>query len=208
MWKSFRDTERWQVGHTYAEVYADGKVSSVSALKSALMKVRGFDYVPENLRSDTFVKAAEAILNAHDGMNNFYNEFSPANSMAKLGTTIPTPALPACMTALLSVKLGNSYGVSWNAAPVVSKMLKKISDDRWQYYLNQALPGDTRILNKLIYSGPQSRWFELVKDYELSKLQIKNKAISKLIGASVKKKTNLIETAVRQLLAEFYGEKK
>lgn len=208
MWKSFRDTERWQVGHTYAEVYADGKGSSVSALKSALMKVNGFDYVPENLRSDTFVKAAQAILNAHDGMNNFYNEYSPTNSMAKLGTTIPTPALPACMTALLCVKLGNSYGVSWNAEPVASKMLNKISDDRWQYYLNQAFPGDTRILNKLYYSGPQSRWFELVKKYGLSELQIKNKLVSKLISASVKKKTTLVDSAVKQLLAEFYGEKK
>ncbi len=208
MWKSFRDTERWQVGHTYAEVYADGKTSSVSALKSALMKVKGFDYVPENLRSDTFVKAAEAILMAHDGMNNFYNEYSPTNSMAKLGSTIPTPALPACMTALLSIMLGNSYGHSWNAMPIASKMLKTISNDRWQYYLNQALPGDTRILNKLIYPVPQSRWFDLVNEYELSGLQIKNKTVAKLITASVKKKPNLLEAAVKQLIAEFYGEKK
>jgi len=208
MWKSFRDTERWQVGHTYAEVYADGKTSSVSALKSALMKVKGFDYVPENLRSDTFVKAAEAILKAHDGMNNFHNEYSPTHSMAKLGSTIPTPALPACMTALLSVTLGNPYGTSWNAMPIAKKMLKKISDDRWQYFLNQALPGDTRILNKLVYSAPQTIWFDLVEDMKLSELQIKNSVVAKLIKASVNKKSNSLEAAVRQLLTEFYGENK
>jgi len=208
MWKTFRDTERWQVGHTYAEVYADGKTSSVSALKAALMKVKGFDFVPENLRSDTFVKAAEAILKAHDGMNNFHYEYSPTNSMAKLGSTIPTPALPACMTALLSVALGNSFGHAWNAVSVAEEMLMKISHDRWQYYLNQALPGDTRILNKLVSPLPQSRWFDLINDLKLSDIQIKNRIVAKLIKASLNKKSTAVEASVKELLLEFYGEKK
>jgi len=95
IWGDLRDTEKWQIGHTYAEAYADGKISTVSGLKSALVKVRGFDFVPENLRSDTFVKAAEAIIRAHDEPNNFYNEPAPVRNLAKLGTTIPAPALPA-----------------------------------------------------------------------------------------------------------------
>lgn len=208
MWESFRDTERWQTGHVYAELYADGKKTSVAALKSALMKVKGFDYVPENLRSDTFVKAASLILKAHDGTDNFYNEFSPVNTLQKLGSTIPTPALPACMTALLSVQLGNSYGFSWNAAPIATKILKNISIERWQYYLNEALPGDTRVLKKVLFSNPQERWFDLVRAYKLSELQLKNKTVSKLIRASASRKPSLMKIAVNQLLTDFYGANK
>ena len=116
IWPELRDAEKWQIGHAYSETYADGRISAVSGLKSALLKVKGFDFVPENLRSDTFVKAAEGVLRAHDGFNNFYNEPAPVRNLAKLGSTIPAPALPACMTALLCVVLGNSYGVSRVAA--------------------------------------------------------------------------------------------
>jgi len=58
IWHNLRDSGRWQIGHCYAEAYSDGKTTVVGGLKSALLKVKGFDYVPENLRSDTFVKAA------------------------------------------------------------------------------------------------------------------------------------------------------
>lgn len=205
LWPEFRETERWQVGHTYAETYSEGKLSSVSALKTALMKVKGFDYVPENLRSDTFVKAAEAVLRAHDGANNFYNEYSPINNLAKLGSTIPTPAFPACMTAILSIKLGNRYGFAWNAAPIATEMLDKISSDRWQYYLNQVLPGDVRILEKLTESNPLDRWIEEVNIRGIDELQLKDSNVMKLIKASKAKNRTKVSNASRKLLELYYG---
>ena len=208
MWDEFRGTERWQVGHAYAEAYSDGKTSSVSALKSALMKVGGFDYVPENLRSDTFVKAAEAVLRAHDGAYNFYNEHSPVMSLAKLGSAIPTPAFPACMTALLSIKLGNKYGHTWDAQPVVTGLLDNVTSDRWQYYLNQVLPGDMRVLGKLLEGQPLSRWIDEVKLRKLDDLQIKNSTVARLVNASVQGNATRIASASRKLISQYYGENK
>ena len=134
MWSNLRETEKWHVGRTYAEVYSDGKKISTAGLKEALMKVQGFDFVPENLRSDTFIIAAQAILQAHDGYNNFYGEAAPVRKLERLGTSIPVPALSTCITALLSVCLGNEYGVSWAASSTASNILKKISTERWRYY--------------------------------------------------------------------------
>ncbi len=208
LWEEFRETERWQVGHTYAETYSEGKTSSVSAIKSALMKVNGFDYVPENLRSDTFVKAAEAVLRAHEGGNNFYNEYSPISSLSKLGSTIPTPAFPACMTAALSIKLGNRYGYAWNAAPVASGILDKVSGDRWQYYLNQVLPGDIRILGKLTEDNSLSRWIDEVNLRQLDHLQIKNSTVQRLIKASIEGNPTKVANASRKLIGLYYGDKK
>lgn len=206
IWGSLRDAEKWQIGHTYAETYADGKISAVSGLKSALLKVKGFDFVPENLRSDTFVKAAEAIIRAHDGLNNFYNEPAPVRNFAKLGSTIPAPALPACITALLCVVLGNSYGVSWGAEFEASAVLEKLSVDRWTYYLNNVFPGDSRILNKLAYEKPRANWLNISSKYRFGDIEIRNKRINLLIKASLERNDNKLTRLASKLLKEYYGK--
>lgn len=208
LWPNLKEVERWRVGRTYAEVYSEGNTTSTSGLKQALMKVQGFDFVPESLRSDTFIKTAEAILRAHDGMNNFYYEGAPTRSFAKLGTSIPVPALPACLTALLTVYLGNQYGYSFDAAPVTEKILSTLSEDRWRYYLNQVLPSDTRILDKLAFHiRPRSRWIQLVDCYSLSDLQVKDRWVSKLVNASEKQDDKNVGRAAMKLLSQYYGKK-
>ncbi|AXI01778.1 hypothetical protein [Aquirhabdus parva] len=207
LWLNLRDTEKWQIGHTYAEAYADGKATVVSGLKSALLKVGGFDYVPENLRSDTFVKAAEAIIRAHEGLNNFYNEATPVKNLSKLGSTIPTPALPACISALLCIVLGNSYGVAWSAESEASQILDRITVDRWAYYLNNVLPSDTRILHKLTSDKPQLNWIKLVEKHKLNEIDIKNnRSISLLLKISNKIDASKINKTIEKLLVEYYGK--
>ena len=208
LWQDLNDPEKWYIGRTYAELYSEGKKTSMSGLKQALMKVQGFDFVPENLRSDTFVKAAEAILRAHDGMNNFYNEPSPTRILAQLGTTIPIPALPVCMTALLSVVLGNRYGASWDATPIAENILDKLGKDRWRYYLDQVLSTDSRVLEKLMDNSPRRQWINVVERYSLSDLQPKKRDVSKLIDAAASKKDIDVEKSARKLLSQYYGKAK
>jgi len=199
IWGKIRDTEKWQVGKTYAGAYADGNNVVVSGLKSALLKVKGFDFVPENLRSDTFNKAADKILIAHEGMNNFYNEALPVKNLLKLGTTIPIPALPSCITALLCVVLGNSYGTAWSAKADAYRLLDSLSPERWAYYLNRVLPGDIRILNKLLDEKPLLNWFEISQKYEFQSLEIKVKDIGSLVNATFKREESKIRRAVQKL---------
>lgn len=207
IWGNLRDTEKWQVGQTYAEAYADGKSTVVGGLKSALLKVKGFDYVPENLRSSTFLKAADAIIKAHEGLNNFYNEAAPVRALSKLGSTIPTPALPACISALLCIVLGNRYGVSWGAADEARSILNVITTDRWNYYLNNVLPGDVRILEKLSLDRPTSNWCTLTKQYDLFGLDVKNKNVGLLLDASKKSDSARVQRFSSALIQEYYGKK-
>lgn len=206
IWQKLRESERWQVGHAYAEAFAEGKTTSVGGLKSALLKVKGFDYVPENLRSDTFIKAAEAIFKAHDGLNNFYYEPAPVKNLAKLGSTIPIPALPTCFSALLCVVLGNGYGTSWSAETEAKTLLKSLSTDRWVYYLNNVFPSDTRILNKLSSIKPLKNWMKVVDEYDLVSLELKNISVSKLIKASSSGVDAQVKTAAAKLLVDYYGK--
>jgi len=208
VWKGLRDTERWQVGHTYVEVYASGKSTATKGLKEALLKVRGFDYVPENLRSDTFLKAAESLIKAHESFNNFYNEEGPIRALTKLGSTIPTPAFATCASAVLAIALGNSYGASFIAEPIAKDMMDGFTPDRWAYYLNQCLPGDIRIIDKLLYEGPARRWIKLVTKYDLDHINIKNVAVSALISAAGKNDVSKIGSAAIKLREGYYGKTK
>ncbi|MFO1519649.1 MAG: hypothetical protein U1F57_08330 [bacterium] len=208
LWPTTREPERWQVGFTYAQVYADGLQMQTVGLKQALLKVRGFDYVPENLRSQTFTKAAEAIIHAHEGMNNFYHEETPTLNLEKLGTVIPAPAIGPCFTALLCVRLGNSYGTSWSARPIADRLLKKQSAERWSYYLDKILIGETRILEKLMDSKPREQWLTFAADVFPSDIILQDKTIKQLVEASLSKNENRILSATRNLIIAYYGKGK
>lgn len=161
LWGNLQHPEKWQIGRTYSELFTDGQTIAASGLKRVLLKVKGFDFVPEDLRSSSFIKAANEILAAHEGMNNFYNEPKAVSSLFNMGSVIPTPAFPISITAILSVKLGNSYGVSTSAQGVVNEMLKNITLDRWIYFFKECLQYNDRLLFKLMDYRPLDRWLDL-----------------------------------------------
>ncbi len=200
IWDRLRKPERWQAGQTYAEVFSEGKKDSVNGLKAALSEVSGFDYVPENLRSATFTRAARDVLEAHQAVNNFYNEPGPVGALAALGTTIPSPAFPLCMTATLSVWLGNAHGHTWAAQESVKRILRGLSRDRWIYYFDEVLPRDTDILFKLLYQKPADRWHELVTQFNGDKLKIKNRHVSKLVAAGEGRRWSTVHDEAKKLI--------
>jgi hypothetical protein len=184
-WPVLKEPERWQVGQAYAIEFSEGRKDSLKALHAVLLAVAGFDYVPENLRSATFVRVASSVIAAHQGMNNFYNEPAPMRELASLGSSIPSPALAICMTAVLCVKLGNPYGVSTAAQSYADKTLEGISKERWIFYLDGRLDQDLTILAKLCSDFPRKRWMQLISDLELEVKSIRNKNIRELLEATV-----------------------
>lgn len=184
IWEELLTEDRYPIGFAYAGAVSEGQTNLVKAFKSLLLKVRGFDYVPENLRSNTFIKAAEKLLHAHNGIDNFYNEPKPAKYLLSLGTSIPGPAVGKCMTAVLACKLGNAYGQSRDAQAYLDEILNGISADRWEYYLNSVLQGDREILYKLQQDRPLKRWFQLIDQYKLEERNCSNPQIIKMIKAA------------------------
>lgn len=152
IWNKITEIDRWNIGTTYRDVTAAGNTIASSGVKNALLKVKGFDYVPENLRSVTFQKAAKAVIETHFSYNNFYNEPAVVRRLSNLGSIIPSPALLDCFQAYIAVYIGNRYGVSTKAAQIAEEKLSEISSDRWQYYFERGIQDDEVILNKL-YSG-------------------------------------------------------
>jgi hypothetical protein len=203
LWNRLLGPERFQVGRAYAEVTSEGKSTAASGLKKLLLKVRGFDYVPEDLRSKSFIKAAQQILAAHDGMNNFYNEPGPVKFLDNMGSAMPTPAFSMCMTAVLSVRLGNPYGVSWAAQPHAVSILERVSRDRWAYYLNECFKTDDRILYKLLEEAPTRRWIELVKEFGLLKVSshhVTDSTVKQLIADAAEDRKNRVQALASKLI--------
>jgi hypothetical protein len=149
IWQNLGENDKWNIGTAYRDVTASGNLIAASGLKNALLKVGGFDYVPENLRSVTFKNVAKELIDTHFAFNNFYNEPAVIKKLANLGSTIPAPALIECMQAYLAVYLGNIYGVSVEAARIAKAELSNITKDRWLYYFSRAIQTDEIILYKI-----------------------------------------------------------
>lgn len=187
LWDILRETERWQVGQTYAEVNSAGNRIASAALKRALQEVRGFDFVPESLRSSTFTESAAKVLSAHFAFNNFYNEQEPMEGLARLGTSVPRPAFAKVMEATLAVRLGNRWGRANAAQHAAEEMLGTLRAAQWQYYFDECLPRDRTVLDKLIHDDkPIQYWRELIQSLGQEETKVKDGRVRVLLDASRK----------------------
>lgn len=162
IWDKLAENDKWSIGSAYRDVTAAGSTQASIGIKSALLKVSGFDYVPENLRSMTFKSAAAAVVETHYQVNNFYNEPAVVRRLASLGSTIPAAALVECFQAYLAVYLGNPYGISWVAAEIAAEKLSEISPERWQFYFSKVINNDDVNLSQITDSNRVSRFHDLL----------------------------------------------
>lgn len=199
-WEQLKEPEKWQIGQAYASEFTEGNKEAVKGLHAVLLVVKGFDFVPENLRSSTFVQVASKVIAAHQGMNNYYNEPGPMKELASLGTSIPGPALATCTTAVLCVKLGNFYGTSQAAQLPADQVIKKLSEDRWVYYLNGKLDTDRIILSKLTQNKPRANWINLISKISIDLTKITSKNTRLLIRASQTKDSAKVGNIAQRML--------
>lgn len=201
IWDNLADKDKWNVGMAYRDVVAEGDNTSASGIKKALLKVKGFDFVPESLRSNTFKTAAKNIIDTHFSFNNFYNEPIVIKGLTRLGSVIPSPALQDCMDAYLLVYLGNYYGVSREAAPIAKKELLAITPDRWLYFFNNIIWKDELILNNLITDSQINRFSNLLLDISAKPLQdIKHALVQKFYDSIRAKRYNEVKGIRGKLL--------
>jgi len=167
IWNNLADSDKWNIGEAYRDVVADGNSIAAKGMKSVLSKVKGFDFVPESLRSTTFKTAARQLIEVHFAFNNFYNEPKAVNALASLGSVIPPPALFECIQAYLLVCMGNIWGISNEAYPIAAKELSNISKERWHHYFSNSFHLDSFTLNNLNHQNQVYRFREILKNNKL-----------------------------------------
>ncbi len=201
VWDNLKHPEKWQIGRTYSELFTDGQTKAASGVKRVLLKVKGFDFVPEDLRSSSFIKIGNEILTAHFGMNNFYNEPKPMSTLFSMGSVIPIPAFPICATATLCIKLGNFYGISIAAQGPANEVLRNITEDRWIYFFKECMQTNDKLLYKLTQSNPLERWINLFSESLLDKIipEIQEKDVINLLRFTKEKNRNIIRKIASQM---------
>ncbi len=200
IWPSLRQPEKWQVGQAYAELTSEGKRAASTGLKAVLVKVHGFDFVPESLRSNTFTEAAVKVLAAHFGYNNFYTEEEPMLVLANLGTAIPKPAFAKVMEASLAVWLGNRWNYAYASEGPATSIFNSLRSEQWEYYINECLQGDKSILDKLGNEDrPINRWIILVETYFKTGFVIRDKRVNRLMNATSNRDVEAIKAAAQAL---------
>ena len=191
VWNSLSSDDRYYIGITYSKYANRGDQTHIITFKRALERVHGFDYVPENLRSLSFIQAAKHVKSVHYAFNNFYNEPEAVNSLERLGNKIPRPAIKECVSACIMVLLGNAYGRSFNAVDPVYQVLNKLDKASWIYYINECLPYDEEVLNKIKEGDERTtHWCELVNEYDLSEMEIKDSKLQEMLNYSKKNDRN------------------
>ncbi|MGE6367206.1 hypothetical protein ACQKD9_26590 [Bacillus paramycoides] len=207
VWEDLLSDDRYPLGFSYAEAINEGDQRLVSAFKSVLLKVQGFDYVPEDLRSRSFIAVAKSLLDVHYGFDNFYKEPAAAKSLMSMGTTIPKPAIGAVVSATLACKVGNRYGVSDRAQTFLDKILGTLSNEQWEHYFNTVFPADETMIDKLMYSNGrmQERWTRIVDSYSFDQLNFKNTRIESLITASKSSNYKRVNTILEELNVKLRG---
>lgn len=185
VWESLTSDDRYFIGVTYSKYANKGELKYILTFKQALEKVHGFDYVPENLRSLSFIQAAKNIKKVHYEFNNFYKEPDAVKTLERLGNQIPKPAIKESISATLMVLLGNFYGSSNGAEDTAYKILDKLDKASWEYYMNECFPYDEDVLAKIAAGDRRTQvWCRIVKKYNLSDVEISDIKLQDLIKAS------------------------
>lgn len=177
IWDSLAEVDKYNFGTVYAEISNSDKKDYIKTMKTILFNVHGFDYVPENLKSNSFISSAKNLLSMHNGVNNFYNEPLAAKMLASMGTMIPDPALYECLNATLICIMGNEYEHSWDAQEYLQQILDGLTTVKWELYLRD-LPRNAELLFEIAYIGTEERnvmrWCNEIKKRNLQWLAFKD----------------------------------
>ncbi|MEV6825660.1 hypothetical protein [Amycolatopsis sp. NPDC051102] len=128
LWPFVSEDTRRSYGLRHARARASAETDIATAARELIDLVDAAAYLTEEVRAVEIAEALEALVSAHDGMNNFYNEAAPARRLAELvgdQGTVPAPVAAPYIRTVAKVFLGNGYGVSWAALPIYRDLLQQ-----------------------------------------------------------------------------------
>ncbi len=132
IWRSCGEEARHEAGLKHATLSANGEASRAKLAREFLELVGGLTYLPPDALSLEISRALDALLAAHHGMNNFYNEPTPARILQSLVPSngdVPAAVARRYVEALTLCAIGNGHGVSWTAEPVYEELIGRWQDD-------------------------------------------------------------------------------
>jgi len=126
---SFNAATRSDLVNKHSEYAAKGDEPRHTASVQFFEKLGLLALLNESEQHAVFFRATERLWNAHNGMNNFYNEPPFAERLYEISQqgAVPETVQEHFVQSILCCYVGNGYGVSWAAAATYEKLIQSFS---------------------------------------------------------------------------------
>lgn len=125
----FTASLRSDLVNKHSEYAAKGDEPRHTASLQFFEKLGLLTLLNESEQHAVFYRAVERLWNAHNGMNNFYNEPPFAERLLELSRqgAVPETVQEQFVQAIVSCNIGNGYGVSWAASTSYEQIIRSFS---------------------------------------------------------------------------------
>lgn len=168
LWPFVSEDTRRTYGLRHARARASAETDIATAARELIDLVDASSYLTDEVRAVEIAEILEALIAAHDGINNFYTEAAPARQLAQLvgaQGTIPAAVNLQYVRTVVSVFLGNGHGVSWAALPTYRNLLQQFDGTAAGIALRLCL--DPVYSSLLWTEKARGQWSELLDILEL-----------------------------------------
>lgn len=166
LWDLVSDEVKSNIAAKFASLRdIQGKDAASEALEF-LKIVNGVEFIPESFKEIIFKKHAQALIDAHNGWDNYYHEPGYARDLASLGPNVPISAIYTYVKGVLLSFVGNGFGIATAAQEYNTEMISNISQTGVRS-LFKLLKSDMDITRELSNSAPVKRLIgvmDLIKD--------------------------------------------
>jgi hypothetical protein len=163
LWPFIDEETRKYFGIRHAFFSANNHSAERTYAREFLTVVDGLGYITDQQRAVEVLSIVDELENAHDGLNNFYNEVLPARRLQSIlgnPSKVPPGAEKKYIDTLVNVFLSNGYGIAFSANEIYSELLSGLTPRQAIYAV--ALVFDEGISSKLRIDLCAKKYIEMV----------------------------------------------
>jgi len=203
LWPFIREETRSSYGLRHARASANAETDYATAARELIELVNGTAYLTPEIRAVEMDTALEVLVSTHRGMNNFYNEGTPARRVSELAGPqgdVPSAIRDRYVRTITELYIGNGYGVSWNAEPTYLDMIQRFSSSDAGVALRMF--NDVAFSSILASSTGKKQWGLLLDALDPKLTSTTDRNLMAVIRAFTGTPDQLrIDTAIKKLLA-------
>lgn len=139
----------------HSEYTAKGDEQRHTASLQFFEKIGLLTLLNETEQHAVFYRAVERLWNAHNGMNNFYNEPPFAERLLELSRqgAVPETVQEQFVQTVVACSIGNGYGVSWSAVTSYEQIIRSFSPREIATMIRLASDGANVLGRRIVNSG-------------------------------------------------------
>lgn len=189
-WDNSPEETKHEIGLKFSVYAANADIQRRNAAYNFLELVDGLSYLPPDTLALELNEKINNLFNAHIGFNNFYNEPPHAKILVKYVPDtgkIPDAVRHNYVKTLIMCRIGNGYGISWEARPYYDRLIEKFQEEEITIVVQ--LISDSDFVSRLQFP-------ECAKNYKEICQQLRDRTTNQRIISAIDK---IIETDNKQI---------